>query len=92
MIAAQFRISVETEEASLYFETMPPMPVPRVGEDVFVPGDGLGWWRVTQVTWSLPAEGAKEPTMMASLWVEWSSANNRPAPVYDGDRGWVRRD
>jgi hypothetical protein len=84
-----FRITVETEQATLYFEAMPPMPVPRVGDDVFVPGDGYGWWRVTKVFWHLPAPGAMTPTMEARLRVEWSPTNDRPAPSYDEERGWV---
>lgn len=91
-MTTNFRISVETEDASLYFESMPPMPIPRVGEDVYVPGDGHGWWRVTDVFWHLPALGAKEPTMEARLRVEWSPTNEKPAPTYDEDRGWIRDD
>ncbi len=86
----QFRLAVQTPEAGLYFETMPPMPVPRVGEDVFIPGDAFGYWTVTEVSWALPAKGAMEPTMEARLTVEWSSFNARPAPVYDEDRGWLQ--
>jgi len=88
---ANFRISVETEDGGLYFESMPPMPVPRVGEEVFVGGDGMGWWRVTEVFWHLPSPGAMEPTMEARLRVEWSASNGKPAPTYDDDRGWVKK-
>ncbi len=87
-----FRLSAETAEATVYFETMPPMPVPRVGEELFVGGDALGWWRVTEVFWHLPSPGAMEPTMEVRLRVEWSDSNERPAPTYDEDRGWVREE
>ena len=88
----KFRLSVDTEEAGLYFESMPPMPAPRVGENVYVQGEGYGWWQVKEVFWHLPALGAMEPTMEVRLRVEWSPINNREAPVYDEDRGWFHDD
>jgi hypothetical protein len=90
MSETSFRLSAETEEATVYFETLPPMPAPRPGEDVFIPGDAYGWWRVVEVFWHLPAPRAMTPTMEVRLRVEWSPINNRPAPVYDDDQGWTQ--
>jgi hypothetical protein len=87
----RFRLTIQTEEASLYSQPMPPMPVPRVGEDVFVPGDGMGWWRVMRVDWRLPSMRAMTPTMLEACYtVEWSPLNSAPAPTYDPDRGWAQ--
>ena len=89
----EFRLSVATtddNEGTLYMEDMPPMPVPRVGEDVFVPGEGHGFWRVVEVFWLLPAKGAMTPSMWPTLKVEWSEVNNRSRPAYDEDRGWYQ--
>jgi hypothetical protein len=85
----QFRITVKTDEATVYSENLPSFPVPRVGDDVYTSGDAHGFWRVLRVWWLLPAKGAMEPTMEAILEVEWSDSNERPAPTY-GDRGWVQ--
>lgn len=87
----QFRLTIQTEQASLYFQAMPPMPAPRTGEDVFVPGEGgMGWWRVKRVDWRLPSMQAMTPTMEVCCTVEWSPLNREPAPIYDEDRGWVQ--
>lgn len=85
----QFRITIQTEEASLYFENMAPMPVPRPGEDICVPNDVSGWWRVEKVAWMLPWMRAMTPTMEALVTVSWSPMNDKPAPVYDDELGWT---
>jgi hypothetical protein len=84
-----FALTVATAEATLYHAAMPPMPVPRVGEDVLVPG--LGTWRVEAVRWCLPSMGALRPTMGVDVTVSWPASATRPAPTYDEDRGWETR-
>lgn len=86
-----FRLSIETEEASLYVQKIPPMPIPRVGEDVFVGMRELsGYWRVKEVFWRTPSIGAMEPGMWVTLRVVWSPVNTKPAPRYDELKGWYR--
>jgi hypothetical protein len=89
---AEFRVSVYTtseDEGVLYSEALPPMPVPGRGDDVYVSGEGRGWWRVVEVSWALPAQGAMIPSMWLTLKVEWSEVNDRPRPIYDDDQGWT---
>lgn len=88
-----FSITVETEEGLVYYQQMPPMPMPHVGDDLFASGsngDGaMGWWTVEKVRWGFPQMDAHTPTMAVNIRVRWSEANNRPAPVYDELLGFV---
>lgn len=87
----EFALSVHTtneNEGLLYYHQMPPMPVPRVGDDVFIPGPAMGYWTVVSVWWSLPSMGAQQPTMWATLVVKWAETNTKPRPVYTEDDGW----
>lgn len=85
-------ISIGTEEAGLYFDDLPNLFVPNVGEDIFVPGPGLGWWTVKERSFQVPNKQALTPSWIVNLLVEWSDQNNRPAPIYDEDWGWVQQD
>lgn len=91
-----FAISVHTKEAQVYYQVLPPSPIPRIEDDVFVPsshhGAVMGWWKVKGVSWQLPSMGAMSPAMCVNVLVEWSDINNRPAPTYDDDACWVRKD
>lgn len=92
MMEARFRISVETTMYHLYSQELPTFPIPRVGEEVFVPGDGMGLWLVKEVRWGLPSPEALEPTMWVTIIVEWSGRNGRPMPEYDEDLGWIQKE
>lgn len=86
MNQVDFRIDVWSDDGRLYFEWMPVTSIPRVGEDVYVPG-GI-WWRVTEVAWQLPDPRGDEPVMIVRLHVERSPINDRPRPTHDDHRWW----
>lgn len=87
----RYCLSVMTEESSVYFESFDEhFPVPRPGEEIFVGGEAIGWWTVERVDYSLPSKGALSPGFWIAVYVKWSTTNNRPAPVYDEDMGWVQ--
>lgn len=89
-MAPGFSLAIKIKDGTtVYYEKIPAMPVPRVGEDVFTPHPALGWWTVKEVYWHVPQKDAMTPTMACFLTVEWSRINNTPAPVY-GENGWER--
>lgn len=87
----EFRLTLETVEALVYSETMPPMPIPGIGEDIFVGGNALGWWRAKSISWMVPQIDAQTPSMWVTIYVDWSPINPRPAPIYDPELGWVKK-
>lgn len=87
----KYSLSIQTEEAGIYYEQFnEPFPVPLIGNDVFVGSDAVGYWTVVGVDYSPPQKGAHTPAFWITVTVKWSKKNNRPAPVYDEDQGWVK--
>lgn len=88
-----FRMTIWQKDVILYAERMPPMPVPRIGDDVFIPmGANSRLWTVKSIRWALPSIGAMTPTMQVDVEVAYSSANPLPIPdlLIEGD-GTKRR-
>lgn len=82
-----------THQEPLFFKEMPPLPVPRIGEQILIPsirGVYMGWWRVESVLWQLPHEEMNKPNMTVHIIVSWGDNGGREQPIYDEFQGWVR--